>query len=227
MKISVCMATYNAGRYLDEQIASILNQKFVVNKDVDIELVISDDGSTNGTIDNILSYKDDRIVFVRHTEHHRHKYNKGLFAATRNFENALRYATGELFFLSDQDDVWYPNKLDTMVEELKTHDFCASSFDWIDKDGHKYMDEVYYDYPLYKLAYKSSYYGFSMGFNKKIHDLVMPIPDIPQHDVWIAMLAKMRGNISILPEKYNAHRCFWGGGEKEHLRQWIFNPCVL
>ena len=50
MLISICMATYNGAKYLREQVDSILNQEFTENKDVEMELVVSDDGSTDDTL---------------------------------------------------------------------------------------------------------------------------------------------------------------------------------
>lgn len=61
MLVSICMATYNGGKFIREQVDSILNQQFVENKDVELELVVSDDGSTDNTIDILKSYQDQRI----------------------------------------------------------------------------------------------------------------------------------------------------------------------
>ena len=88
--ISVCMATYNGEKYLREQVGSILTQ--LGEND---ELVVSDDGSTDSTIDILKSYNDPRIkIFI----------NTGRHGVNSNFENALRHADGDYIFLSDQDD---------------------------------------------------------------------------------------------------------------------------
>ena len=89
--ISVCMATYNGEKYIQEQIDSILCQ---LSKDD--ELVISDDHSTDATCDIIKSYNDRRIKLF---------LNELAKGVTHNFENALLHSKGDIIFLADQDDV--------------------------------------------------------------------------------------------------------------------------
>ena len=103
MKIVVLMSTYNGEKYIKEQVDSILSQL----SDSD-ELIISDDLSTDKTLDILSSYNDKRIKVINHQPH------KGLpphVYATLNFENALKNAKGDYIFLSDQDDVWLEDKL--------------------------------------------------------------------------------------------------------------------
>lgn len=88
--ISVCMATYNGTKYIQEQINSILSQ-FGEND----ELVISDDGSKDDTCSIISSYQDSLIKLL---------FNKGKHGFIGNFENALSQCKGDYIFLSDQDD---------------------------------------------------------------------------------------------------------------------------
>lgn len=115
MKISVCMATYNAGPYLREQLDSILSQDVGGNQ---LELIVSDDGSTDGTPAVVRSYHDPRIMLVEHDTRRRFRHYNSLRCATRNFENAMRHATGDIIFLSDQDDVWYEGRIRQMSERL-------------------------------------------------------------------------------------------------------------
>ena len=99
--ISVCMASYNGEKYIKEQIDSILKQL----SDED-ELVISDDGSTDNTLSVIQSIHDKRIKLI---------HNQGEHGYSRNFENALKNSKGDYIFLSDQDDVWKDNKVETIL----------------------------------------------------------------------------------------------------------------
>lgn len=66
MEVSVCMATYNRAKYLKEQVLSILNQKFDDFSDVWLELIVSDDQSTDGTLDVLMSLNDERIKVISH-----------------------------------------------------------------------------------------------------------------------------------------------------------------
>ena len=93
--ISVCIATYNGEKYIKEQLLSILPQ--LGKKD---EVIISDDHSTDNTLDIVKGLNDNRIKIVMNNR------EKGY---TSNFENALSYAIGDYIFLSDQDDIWMSN----------------------------------------------------------------------------------------------------------------------
>lgn len=119
MLISVCMATYNGGKYIREQVDSILNQNFEENKDVEIELVVSDDGSTDNTLEILSSYSDERIKVFKHTNKKQYKYLNATRKCKCNFENALTKAKGDYIFLTDQDDVWYSRKIDRQLSMLR------------------------------------------------------------------------------------------------------------
>lgn len=118
MKVSICMATYNGAKYIREQVDSILAQEFHENHGVEMELVVSDDGSTDGTIALLEAYHDPRIHIYAHRTERSHRYNKALFAATENFGHALSKATGDYIFFADQDDVWLPQRLDHQLVNL-------------------------------------------------------------------------------------------------------------
>lgn len=110
--ISVCIATYNGEKYIKEQLLSILPQ--LGKKD---EVIISDDHSTDNTLDIVKGLNDNRIKIVMNNR------EKGY---TSNFENALSYAIGDYIFLSDQDDIWMSNKVDYCIAELKEYDLVVS-----------------------------------------------------------------------------------------------------
>lgn len=113
------MATYNGGKYIREQVDSILNQNFEENKDVEIELIVSDDGSTDNTLEILSSYEDERIKVFRHANRRHYKYLNATRKCKCNFENAIRNAGGDYIFLTDQDDVWYPWKIDRQLSMLR------------------------------------------------------------------------------------------------------------
>ena len=121
MKISVCLATFNGEKYLQQQIESILIQ--LGDND---ELIISDDGSSDQTLNIIESFSDKRI----HIFHN--KMNHGFIG---NFENALRIATGDYIFLSDQDDVWSSDKLRISLQALEKADLIVHDAEMIDGMG--------------------------------------------------------------------------------------------
>ena len=92
--ISVCMASYNGAIFIKQQAVSILNQLGLED-----ELIISDDGSKDNTLEILASLNDSRIKIYHHSAPH---------GVVSNFENAIKHASGDYIFLSDQDDICVP-----------------------------------------------------------------------------------------------------------------------
>lgn len=115
------MATYNGAKYIKEQMDSILSQRFKENDNVELEIIVSDDGSTDDTISILESYHDSRIKIFHHKNYSKYKYFKANRLASSNFENAITKATGDYLFLADQDDVWLPSKIDKSLSVLRKY----------------------------------------------------------------------------------------------------------
>src|SRR4051812_17502076 len=110
------MCTYNGAAYVAEQVSSILAQTRPA-----AELIVADEGSTDGTVDvvnaTIAAYRAQhptihlRVVLL--------PPESAPLGVAANFERALRAATSPIIALSDQDDVWHPERLARMVETLE------------------------------------------------------------------------------------------------------------
>ncbi len=189
--ISVCMATYNGEKYILEQIYSILNQ--LGSED---ELIISDDGSLDNTLKLIQSVKDERIKIYQ---------NSGLHGYTHNFENALKYACGDFIFFSDQDDVWLPNKVKTILPFLEKDNFVITDAfltnDKLEPKG-KLSEWRKYQKGYFRNLYKSVYAGCTCAFTKNIRDYALPFPQTAdiQHDTWIGLLCELKFNVVYIDE---------------------------
>lgn len=209
IRISVCMATYNGARYLREQVDSILNQDLSAYPNAELELVVSDDGSTDDTIEILKSYQDDRIKIYHHKKQ-QSKYKKANFACTANFANALGKATGDYIFLSDQDDVWFPLKISRTLDVLTTHGgVCATAFDVVTPELKKIGTVVYKQEYRWKLKRKYKLYGFSCGFTRAELNSILPIPKIPAHDNFIMLVASFKNKFTAIDEILALHR--WSG----------------
>lgn len=108
--ISVALCTYNGAKYIKEQIQSILNQTMPVD-----EIVVCDDGSTDETLQIINRIKERTLVKIRVF------CNETNLGVSANFQKAIDLCCGDIVFLSDQDDVWFPHKVKTVVECFETH----------------------------------------------------------------------------------------------------------
>lgn len=116
--VSICITTYNRKELLPLTLKSVLNQTYK-----NIEVIIVDDHSTDGTkelVDSELLKLDDRVRYIRHEK------NKGL-AAGRN--TAIFAATGKYFTFCDDDDEWVPEFVEEFVKVAEEYDenwcFCC------------------------------------------------------------------------------------------------------
>ena len=196
--ISVCMATYNGEKFLREQIDSILKQ--LGEND---ELIISDDGSTDNTLNIINSYDDKRIIFLN--------CNKQCY--TKNFENALSHSKGDYIFLADQDDVWLPGKVDACLKALENFDFIVTDAIVVD-ESKSVIIESYFKYCnvrkgfIYNLLF-TRYIGACMAFKRNVLQSVLPIPDNEKyiaHDYWIACVCEKKYNVKLINTPFLLYR---------------------
>jgi len=195
--ISVCIPSYNGEKYIMQQLQSILSQ--LQNND---EIIISDDGSTDNTIELIKSISDHRIKIFE---------NMNFKNPVYNLENALKHAKGDYIFLSDQDDIWVEGKVEIMKKYLSDFDLVISNASIINANG-KLITFSYFDWKksgkgFWKNFYKNTYIGCAMAFNRKILNLALPFPKrIAMHDVWIGLLADANAKVFFLDEKLLLYR---------------------
>lgn len=129
MILSVALCTYNGESFLNDQLESILSQSLSID-----ELIICDDGSNDGTLNIIESFKNQYPEII-----HLHQNEKSL-GAIKNFEKAISLTKGDLIFLADQDDIWYKNKVEIMSNFFQEYSHCILLFsdgELIDKNGEK------------------------------------------------------------------------------------------
>lgn len=197
---SVCMATYNGERFIIEQISSILKQ---IN--LDDELIISDDGSTDNTVNLIRDINDSRVKLFD---------DKVFRDPIKNFQNALQKCKGRYIFLSDQDDVWLDDKYQSMLDKLQSYDLVISDSYIVDEDLNV-VHPSFFKYfnsgkGIFKNVWKSSYYGSCMAFHRKVLDHALPFPDTKEigHDLWLGLVAELKYSVLFYEKpliKYRRH----------------------
>lgn len=196
--ISVCLASYNGEKFIKEQINSILFQL-----QPDDELIISDDGSTDSTIQIVNEINDDRIKLLKNVNNH---------GVNSNFENAIKNSRGDYIFISDQDDVWLENKVRTCLKYLKNADLVIHDCCVVD-------NSLGVIYPSYFKSYhsrrgylkniiKNSYIGACMAFRREVLEYVLPFNKyFPVfYDGWIASLADLCGNVYFIDTQCMLYR---------------------
>ncbi len=129
-KISVVMSAYNSEGYLRDTIESVLNQTFK-----DFEFIIINDASTDGSLDIIKSYEDERIRLINRER------NRGL---QKNLFDGVNLSKGEYIARMDADDICLPNRFEEQVKFMDEHleiGLCGSwykTFGW----GKSVVDKV-------------------------------------------------------------------------------------
>ena len=193
--ISICMAIKNGAQFVREQIDSILPQ--MGEED---ELIISDDCSTDSSREIVLSYQDPRIRF-----HFNPK--PGIVA---NFENSLLLSKGDIIFLCDQDDIWHPDKVITMVRHLKKCDLVVSDcfiVNGSDQSSASFFKSNRSGKGLLRNIIRNSYMGCCMAFSRDVLVKALPFPNqIPMHDLWIGLIAERYFRVQFIPEQLVYHR---------------------
>ena len=122
-QVSVVMPAYNVAPFILESVRSVLEQSFQ-----DLELIVVDDGSSDGSADRLLAVKDSRLQIIQ-------QVNRGSSSA-RN--SGIKLASSEYIGFIDADDLWVPNKLETHITFLEQHpevDLTFSRSELIDENG--------------------------------------------------------------------------------------------
>lgn len=194
-RASVCLASYRGGRYIKEQLESILTQL-----GPDDELVIVDDASPDNTVEQIRTFQDGRIRLIEAA------VNQGY---VRSFEQAALAAKGEYILLADQDDVWVPGRLELMIGALQASMVVATNFDVLgggprpniprlrNEDSRRHAANI-----LGILVGYRAYYGCGMGFRRDMLPMFTPVPRYlgESHDLWLAICGNLAGSMRHLDE---------------------------
>ena len=189
------MASFNGSKYIEQQVQSILLQL-----KPDDEVVIVDDASEDDTVTKILDFNDPRVRLFENN------INYGVIAS---FERSLDLARGDFIFLSDQDDVWCPDKVSKMMEFFLKYPevtLCLSDCSIIDESG-KSNAKTYFEirgsfkHGVLPNIIKNKFLGCSIAFKKSMICYILPIPSkIPAHDMWIGLMNEIYGKTACINE---------------------------
>jgi len=194
--ISVCLATFNGDKYIKEQLDSILSQ--LGEND---EVIVADDGSSDNTILIIESYEDSRIKI----------YKNSFQNLILNFEFALNKAKGDYIFLSDQDDVWLPNKVKVCLDFLISYDVVLSNCKIVNSNLET-INESFFEINnsgkgFLRNLVKNSYIGCCMAFKRTLLVKALPFPkSIPMHDIWLGFISEFFYKTKYIEEPLLLHR---------------------
>jgi len=158
-KCAILLATYNGEKYLKEQLESLLSQRNVM-----IDIYISDDGSYDNTLRIIKLYKQNNIFLLPST--------KRMGSASQNFFRLIRdvdFSSYNYIAFADQDDIWYENKLSKAIEAIVEKDLGGYSSNVIAfwHDGKKKLVEKSFPQQKYDFLFGSPGPGCTQVFSRE------------------------------------------------------------
>jgi glycosyltransferase involved in cell wall biosynthesis len=201
--VSVVLTTYNGEKYLHEQLDSIVNQTHC-----NLEILVCDDASTDSTPQIIREYaaRDARITPVLHAQ------NIGLHA---NLESGLRAARGDYLAISDQDDIWLPEKIALLLQHIGNHLAIFSDSQLIDEHG-DYFDHTLMDtlkikdkkncLSLISLLEQNVVSGHALLFRKELLAMTVPFKPSLIFDHHLALVASAFDHLLFYPTPLVLHR---------------------
>ena len=210
MTVSVAIAAYRGERFIGEQLASIAGQTVVPD-----EVVICDDSPDEFTQNEVHKFED--LLNIRYFR------NSSPLGVAANFNKALSFASGDVVFLCDQDDLWYPHKVSEMMKFFLSGAqavFCDS--DITDADANpsasthfqsrgmafmrhlpagKWEDQFSVSCRRFPAA------GHDMALSRSLLQKLLPVPEIPAcHDNYLGLAAAAFDCWTLIPESLGIFR---------------------
>jgi glycosyltransferase involved in cell wall biosynthesis len=188
MNLTVCLACCNGEKYIKEQIESILPQ--LVDGD---ELIVGDDGSTDGTLEIVKRYSD-RITRILESR---------VGGVNKNFERLVQSSANQGVVLSDQDDVWLPDRLGLIRQALRTSSLVVTNGYVVDRNLAKLNKTVFqfvgFRRGLVRNFIKNSYVGCCMAFRRDLVVGALPFDrHMHAHDWLIGLLGEIDGRVCVI-----------------------------
>lgn len=206
IRVSVAIATYNGEKYLKEQLDSLYSQTVVPD-----EVVVCDDCSNDRTIDILEEYHQKKGL--------KYYVNSSNLGVNKNFEKSIRLCTSDYVAICDQDDIWFPQKIETLLKkmiEVENGGPCviSSQSEFLKSKTNAKPYSVKKDSVGISatLLQAGNVQGCTLMLNKKIIDMLKPFPasykEVMMYDCYISFVAATCGikyNIGQVLMSYRHH----------------------
>lgn len=189
--ISIVLCTYNGAAFVQAQLQSLLQQTYPR-----LEIVVSDDASTDGTQQVLKSFEGQRGVRLFFSE-----TNRG---PIENFAFVMAQAQGRYIAFCDQDDVWLPHKVEKLYEAIGPHWLVYCDSELVDEEGrslHRQLSQLrrmYSGTSTRGFVFSNVVWGHNILMDRRLLPQVLPIPQGVPHDIWIGFRAAMATGIRYL-----------------------------
>lgn len=230
-RVNILLSTYNGEKYLASQLDSLLSQTYK-----NITIYVRDDGSADGTCEILRRYAQKGfVIFLNDVEHKNLGYMESFWTLLRESGQADFYA------FCDQDDVWFPNKVELGVRALEREDInlpllYSSSFVYCDENLNFTGNPDVMKTPiLFKdVMFYTPAFGFTIIINSTLRDIALSatsLKNIP-HDGWCQKIAASMGKFiydTAKTAKYRRHSdtvTYVSSKKKRMLTQWVKNDIL-
>lgn len=216
--VSVALCTHNGARYVGDQVESILHQTRPVD-----EIVLSDDTSSDDTVEIVIRAVERFQAQTGKAPELRVLRNDPPLRVSKNFEQALLATAGDIVALSDQDDVWHPSRIETLLTGFEQDPKLLLQFSNARQvDGHG----AYLGHDLFEALEMSTRErrlveegcafeqflrrnlatGATTMLRRSLVDLAAPFPAHWLHDEWLAVVAAAHDGVSLRDESLTDYR---------------------
>jgi glycosyltransferase involved in cell wall biosynthesis len=193
------MAVFNGERYLRSQLDSIL-----VQLRTDDEIIIVNDCSSDNSVNVIRGLNDARIRLVENTNN---------IGPSASFERAISLACGKYIFLSDQDDIWLPDKVSAVCKVFEESNavLICSDARIVDANENLVQESLFAlrraGSGFWRNIYKNGFVGCCMAFRSAAREYFMPFPvGVGMHDEWIGLCSSIAGRVHFFNKKLIDYR---------------------
>jgi len=206
ISISVALCTFNGAEFIEDQLRSILEQELLPD-----EIVISDDGSADGTVElarAVLEQSTSAVGLVVTDGPQR--------GVTANFAHAVAQCSGDLIALCDQDDVWHPDRLSAAVPAFDDQSLLLQHSDAVlVDDNSKQLGRTLLESLVVSRAERQEIAagrafdtylrrnlatGATVLLRRSLLESALPFPSTWVHDEWLALIAAATGRVELLDE---------------------------
>lgn len=208
-RVGVALCTYNGEHYLQAQLDSLLAQTVAVD-----EVVVGDDGSSDSTLAILAAFATRAEALGIRVEVVQHPRNLGY---VQNFSDVLQRCRAEVLFLCDQDDVWYPDRVETYLERFDADPallLLHSDARLVDAHGAPLgtrLLDVLCVHPaevalersglaLDAILLRNFITGATCALRRSLLEQGLPIAPRWSHDEWLAVIASLQGGLDMLPQ---------------------------
>jgi len=199
--VSIALCTYNAGDFLAPMLESLLQQTWT-----NTEIVCVDDKSTDDTVKKLEEFSR------RYPGKFRIYANDTNLGYIKNFEKCLSLCSGDLVAIADHDDIWKPNKIETLVNAMGDALMVYSDSVHIDKEGKEMGKKISDTFRLHGRPHPNVFifYDFIWGhttlLKKELLGFALPVPPNMPYDTWLAYTAASIAPIHYVDEPLTGWR---------------------